>query len=157
MATTRHRVRLRPQIRRVFRAGYPGTRVSVQQLVPGVNMPLKLQKSFRHAANDPAQYSHNIYQLLRMQLLRLCMIMSTSGRIPGYSVTLILTSPWLTCLTIPPHPSNTKNKRPSPTSRTLELRHFTYVFLRDSGLQRDPTCLGLTPRRGRTSNSAHST
>ena len=64
--------------------------------------------------------------------------------------------PWSACLPIPPGILQTRNKRSSPTSTTLELKRLTYFF-RDRGL-RYPACLGLTPRRGRTSNSnAHST
>ena len=61
------------------------TRVPVWQRVPVVNMPgSNLQKPFKHATNDPAQYLNNTYQLLRMQLRWSSMIMSISGRAPGY-------------------------------------------------------------------------
>ena len=80
----RHRSGFDPQP-----AGYFGlsTRVPVWQRVPVVSMPDKnFQKPFNHAANDPTRYSHNTYQVLRMKLRRPSMIMSISGRVPGYSL-----------------------------------------------------------------------
>ena len=93
---TRHRVRVRSKIRRVFGPGtrvpVPNRVVPVKQRVPVVNMPdNNLRNGFEHAANDPEQYSHNTYQLLRMQLRRLSMIMSISGRLPGYPGTPLTT------------------------------------------------------------------
>ena len=48
---------------------YPVTRVPVRQRVSVVGMPdNNLQKPFKHATNDPAQYSYNTYQQLCMKL-----------------------------------------------------------------------------------------
>ena len=163
---TRYRVGGRPKTRRVFWPGirvpeYPSqtsTRVPIQQRFPVVSMPdNNLQKPFKDATNDPAQYSHNTYQEARMRLQRPPVVRSISGRVPGYPSSKV--SQWSTCLTIPPDTIQTRNKRSSLISTTFELEHLTsiHIFFRDRGQQRDQACLGLALQRRRASNSnAHS-
>ena len=64
-------------------------------------------------------------------------------QVPGTRIPVSNVSLWSAGLTIPPETLQIRNKRPSPTTTTLEPKHFT--LFQDSGLKRDPACLGLAP------------
>ena len=73
---------------------YPGTQVpgypfSTVSPLSACLIITPRSPSNTHATHGSAYFSHNIYQLLRMQLRRPSMIISISGRIPGYPSTRV--------------------------------------------------------------------
>ena len=66
-----------------------------------------LEKPLKHAANDPALFSHEY--------------LGPGTRIPFSNV-----FPWSPCLAIPPNTLRTLNEPSSPTATTLGLKHSTF-------------------------------